>query len=120
MKEYADQAVQEATNALSPIASIPHLKQMQDWLAEHIAAMQKMQRAAAVVEMEKIAASVGMKLKALVAIPPGKDPVAVKYRHPDNDAIQWTGRGRQPKWVAAWLAAGPGRTLDDIQVKSQS
>ena len=32
--------------------------------------------------------------------------VKVKYRHPDNAALEWTGRGRKPKWVEAWLADG--------------
>lgn len=32
--------------------------------------------------------------------------VKVKYRHPDNASLEWTGRGRQPKWVAAWVAQG--------------
>jgi DNA-binding protein H-NS len=32
--------------------------------------------------------------------------VKVKYRHPENAALEWTGRGRQPKWVGAWVAAG--------------
>ena len=32
--------------------------------------------------------------------------VKVKYRHPDNAGLEWTGRGRQPKWVAAWVANG--------------
>ena len=36
--------------------------------------------------------------------PTGK--VKVKYRHPDNAALEWTGRGRQPRWVAEWLGAG--------------
>ena len=32
--------------------------------------------------------------------------VKVKYRHPENATLEWTGRGRQPKWVADWLAKG--------------
>lgn len=32
--------------------------------------------------------------------------VKVKYRHPENAALEWTGRGRQPKWVAEWMAKG--------------
>jgi DNA-binding protein H-NS len=32
--------------------------------------------------------------------------VKVKYRHPENAALEWTGRGRQPKWVAEWVAKG--------------
>ena len=32
--------------------------------------------------------------------------VKVKYRHPENAELEWTGRGRKPKWVEAWLANG--------------
>ncbi len=29
----------------------------------------------------------------------GKGSVAVKYRHPDDSSMTWTGRGRRPKWL---------------------
>jgi DNA-binding protein H-NS len=32
--------------------------------------------------------------------------VKVKYRHPQDASLEWTGRGRQPKWVVEWLAKG--------------
>ena len=32
--------------------------------------------------------------------------VKVKDRHPQNAELEWTGRGRKPKWVEAWLAQG--------------
>ena len=32
--------------------------------------------------------------------------VKVKYRHPQDSTLEWTGRGRKPKWVEAWLASG--------------
>jgi DNA-binding protein H-NS len=32
--------------------------------------------------------------------------VKVKYRHPQNTELAWTGRGRKPKWVEAWVANG--------------
>jgi len=32
--------------------------------------------------------------------------VKVKYRHPENIELEWTGRGRKPKWVEAWVANG--------------
>ncbi|MFV0370834.1 MAG: H-NS family nucleoid-associated regulatory protein [Azonexus sp.] len=32
--------------------------------------------------------------------------VRVKYRHPSDASLTWTGRGRKPKWVEGWLAAG--------------
>jgi DNA-binding protein H-NS len=29
-----------------------------------------------------------------------------RYRHPDDASQQWTGRGRQPKWVKEWVDGG--------------
>jgi DNA-binding protein H-NS len=40
--------------------------------------------------------------------------VKVKYRHPENAELEWTGRGRKPKWVEAWLANGGN--LDNLLV----
>ena len=35
--------------------------------------------------------------------------VPVKYRHPDNAALTWTGRGKLPKWLAEMEAQGQQR-----------
>ena len=40
--------------------------------------------------------------------------VKVKYRHPENNELEWTGRGRKPKWVEAWVANGGA--LDNLLV----
>lgn len=40
--------------------------------------------------------------------------VKVKYRHPQNVSLTWTGRGRQPRWVSEWQAAGG--TLEQLAV----
>ena len=53
---------------------------------------------------------VGKEVK--IKAPTGK--VKVKYRHPENATLEWTGRGRQPKWVGEWLAKGG--TLDSLTV----
>ena len=37
---------------------------------------------------------------------PTGNKVKVKYRHPENAALEWTGRGRKPKWVEAWVTDG--------------
>lgn len=34
--------------------------------------------------------------------------VPVKYRHPSEPELTWTGRGRRPRWVAEWVAAHGG------------
>lgn len=41
--------------------------------------------------------------------------VAPKYRNPANEKDTWTGRGRQPRWVAAEIANG--RKLEDLLIK---
>ena len=41
--------------------------------------------------------------------------VAPKYRNPGNPAETWSGRGKQPRWLAA--LTGAGRKLDDFLIK---
>jgi len=41
--------------------------------------------------------------------------VPVKYRNPADATQGWTGRGRKPRWVEAWLA--DGKSLDQLLVK---
>jgi DNA-binding protein H-NS len=43
---------------------------------------------------------------------PGTDKrstVAAKYRDPANSANTWTGRGKAPRWLSAYLAAGKSK-----------
>lgn len=44
--------------------------------------------------------------KSQESITDGRAVVPPKYRNPDNPGETWTGRGRQPKWLAAKIAAG--------------
>ena len=44
--------------------------------------------------------------------PRGK--VAPKYKNPANASETWTGRGRQPRWVADALAGG--KSLNDLLI----
>jgi DNA-binding protein H-NS len=41
--------------------------------------------------------------------------IAPKYRNPDNPAETWTGRGKQPRWLAAYT--GNGRSLDEFVIR---
>lgn len=54
---------------------------------------------------KKTAATAGRKL--------GK--VAPKYRNPANAKETWTGRGKQPRWLAAYVASG--KKPEDFLIK---
>ena len=41
-------------------------------------------------------------------------PAAPKYRHPENPALTWSGRGRKPQWFVEALAAG--KTAEDLAI----
>lgn len=40
--------------------------------------------------------------------------VAAKYRNPANTGETWTGRGKQPRWLAAYTAQG--KKLEDFLI----
>jgi DNA-binding protein H-NS len=40
--------------------------------------------------------------------------VEPKFRNPEDPSETWSGRGRQPRWVMAFLAAG--RAIDDLRI----
>lgn len=43
-----------------------------------------------------------------------KQPSVIKYRHPENPTIGWSGRGRRPQWVIDWTAEG--KQLEALEV----
>lgn len=63
-------------------------------------------------KIKSIAAEYGLsadELKTLTAANKAagkRGSVAPKYRDPNDSANTWTGRGRKPKWVEAFLASG--------------
>ncbi len=68
-----------------------------------------------------IAQSAGLSVKELLASKPSKTAAPsqqlranAKYQRPDDPSQQWSGRGRKPNWVKAWISAG--KSLDDIKI----
>lgn len=86
--------------------------------------------------MQKLAAEHGMSLTEVIgqepaekaapapkkaAAKPAKKAAAkpasvIKFRHPENAAIGWTGHGRKPQWVIDWLAQG--KPLDELRAEA--
>lgn len=47
----------------------------------------------------------------------GKSQAEAKYRHPENPALAWSGKGRKPNWLVAEEAAG--RALSEFLINPE-
>ena len=88
--------------------SLSELKKLQKDIAMAISTYQDRQKAEARAKVEALARDLGYSLTDLVgtATKTTRAPAAAKYRHPENAAITWSGRGRKPQWFVDALAAG--------------
>lgn len=96
--------------------SVGDLRNLQDQIKQEMKKREHLEVAKAREQILAIAASVGLSPKDLISsgIRAKTGTVAVRYRHPDNASQQWTGRGRQPKWVKEWVDGG--KSLDKLRV----
>jgi DNA-binding protein H-NS len=100
--------------------SLSDLRNLQEQIKQEMKKREVQEVQKAREQILAIAQSVGMPLKDLIsASGRGKSgantgSVAVRYRNPDNASQQWTGRGRQPKWVKEWVEGG--KSLDKLRV----
>jgi DNA-binding protein H-NS len=97
--------------------SLKELQSLQKDLAKAISTFELRQRAEARTKVEALAKEFGFSLAELVGVEGTKTtraPATAKYRHPENQEITWSGRGRKPLWFVAALAAG--KTPDDLAI----
>lgn len=98
--------------------SIPELQELQKKVEQQLKSRQQKEREAAIEEIYNIAHRHGMTLKDLVnksaLAKKSTGKVAVQYRNPDDASQEWTGRGRQPKWVKEALESG--KTMDNFRI----
>jgi DNA-binding protein H-NS len=89
--------------------SVKDLRALQEQVKQEIKKREHEDVAKAREQILAIAHSVGIPLKDLIGSNVRTKPVAtvaVRYRHPSDASLQWTGRGRQPKWVKDWVESG--------------
>jgi DNA-binding protein H-NS len=96
--------------------SLTDLRNLQNQVSKQLEVTAQQDIAKAREEIQAIARSVGIPLEELVkgAVDKKSGKVAVQFRNPANAEEQWTGRGRQPKWVKEWMEAG--KALDALRV----
>ena len=96
--------------------SLKELKSLQKDLAKAISTFEDRQKSDARSKLEIIAKEMGYSLADLIGteVKPNRAPAAAKYRHPENAALTWSGRGRKPPWFVAALDAG--KSHEDLAV----
>ena len=91
--------------------SVPQLRDLQQQIPAEIKRREAEEKINVLNELRAIAKARGYAIEDLL----GKEvktktvtgnKVRVKYRHPQNTELEWTGRGRKPKWVESWVANG--------------
>jgi DNA-binding protein H-NS len=98
--------------------SLDELKTLHKDVEKAIRTFEERKRLEALVALEAKAKEMGFSLSELTGgKSKGKAGQATslpKYVHPENPAVTWTGRGRQPSWIKDALQAG--RSLDDFLI----
>ena len=100
--------------------SVPQLRELQQQIPAELKRREVQDKANILNEVRAFAKARGYAIEDLLgkeakvkAISSG-NKVKVKYRHPENPELEWTGRGRKPKWVEAWVATGA--SIDNLLV----
>jgi DNA-binding protein H-NS len=101
--------------------SLPQLKQLSARVAKEIVKQEAAVKAATLKKLERLAREQGLTLNEVLSVvataatrkapaakvaPASKPALPPKYRHPSKSDLAWSGRGRKPQWVDAWLANG--------------
>lgn len=95
--------------------SLDELKDIQKKAAKAIASFEARKRKEALAAVEAKAAELGFSLSELTGGAKTKGTKsAPKYCHPENPAMTWTGKGRQPNWEKDALTNG--KPLEDLLI----
>lgn len=100
--------------------SLVELKELERTVPREIRRREVEERVKVRRELEALAQSRGFSLNDVVAEARvggrgvSRGVVSIKYRHPQQADLAWSGRGRKPRWVEAWLANSG--SLDQLAV----
>lgn len=96
--------------------SLGELKKLQKDVAKAISKFEDRQKAEARARVEALARDLGYSLAELVGpeTKSSRAPAAAKYRHPENPALTWSGRGSKPQWFVEALEAV--KTASDLAI----
>ena len=105
----------KATNIDLSKLSLEELESLAKDIETEVTNRRVAERERVLQQMRELAASIGATPEQLFGLG-GKitaKTVPVKYRHPDDPALTWTGRGKRPQWVTEYLAV-EGRSIEEL------
>ena len=105
----------KATNIDLSKLSFEELESLAKDIETEITTRRVAERERVLQQMRELAASIGATPEQLFGAggKPATKVVAVKYRHPEDAALTWTGRGKRPQWVTEYLAV-EGRSIEEL------
>jgi DNA-binding protein H-NS len=99
--------------------SLPQLRQLSARIDKAIAKQEAESKVSVLKKLRLMAREHGLTLEDVLGTAPQaaprkqakpapapKAPLPIKFRHPSNKDLTWSGRGRRPNWVEAWLSTG--------------
>ena len=87
--------------------SLDELKKLKRDVEKAITSFEERRLLEARKKLEDYAKEIGVDLNEVASMKKTTKSVnPPKYRHPEDPALTWTGRGRKPKWIVEALDAG--------------
>lgn len=105
--------------------SLGKLNTLKQRIAREIEVRERVGKVDVIKKLRKLAAAEGFTLEELLSLPPQaqatapakakrtrkavakqKAPLPIRYAHPGNPELKWSGRGRRPSWVEVWTQNG--------------
>ena len=105
--------------------SLGKLNTLNQRIGREIKARERVGKADVIKKLRKLATAEGFTLEELLSLPQQaqatppakakrtrkavekqKAPLPIRYAHPGNPELKWSGRGRRPSWVEVWTQNG--------------
>jgi len=105
--------------------SLGKLETLKKRIAREIEVLERAGKADVIKKLRKLAAAEGFALEELLSVQPQpqatapakakrgrkavakkRAPLPIRYAHPGNPELKWSGRGRRPSWVELWTQNG--------------
>ena len=95
------------------------LRSLQTAVQREISGRDEIERADALARIHAIAKGVGLTLRDILSSSGrhARGPQPIRFQHPLDKSLTWTGLGRKPKWLLGWIKQNG--TLEDLRVVSQ-